>query len=158
MLPTTNCAPGIPQSIGNAFKFNEIGKAPLDVYGSSGVRITGTPSHLLEGFRKGRIVRVFGSGWPLKDQFYGESLMGYGYERLQTAEIMEIGPKEYPTQFPFRTDYGNENLPWFTLKPAEIPPHYSEHCVLGDIVKVDDAKRTGQFRTERSGRIGLIFH
>ncbi len=74
---------------------------------------------MLEGFRRGRVVRVFGPGWPIKDQFYGESLMGYGYARLQTAEIVELTPKEYPAQFPFRTDYGNEHLPWYQLQPGQ---------------------------------------
>jgi hypothetical protein len=129
----------------------EIQRATVDAYGSSGVRIVFTVGNMLEGFRRGRVVRVFGAGWPIKDQLYGESLMGYGYGRLQTAELMESLPKEYPAQFPFRTDYGNDHLPWFKLKPGEAPPRFSEHLVFGEIVKVDAAARTGQFRADRTG-------
>lgn len=129
----------------------EIQNTPVDAYGTSGVRLVFTVSNMLEGFRRGRVVRVFGNGWPVKDQFYGESLMGYGFARLQTAELMELPPKEYPAQFPFRTDYGNEHLPWYQLKTAEVPPRFSEHLVFGEIVKVDAATRAGQFRTDRTG-------
>ena len=57
----------------------------------------------------------------MKDQFYGESLMGYGYARQRDMELVELAPKEYPTQFPFRTDYGNEHLPWYQVQSAEVP-------------------------------------
>ena len=91
-------------------------KLPLDSYGCSGVRLVVEVKYMLEGFRKGRCVRVFGNGWSPKEIFYGESLMGYGYARLQTEELKENVAKDYPAQFPFRTDYGNEGLPWFYLK------------------------------------------
>jgi hypothetical protein len=131
----------------------EIQKTPVNAYGTSGVRLVFTVPYMLEGFRKGRVVRLFGAGWPVKDSFYGESLMGYGYSRLQDSELVELTPKEYPVQFPFRTDYGNENLPWFQLKTGEPPPPFSEHLVLGEIVQADAAARTGQFRTDRTGEI-----
>ena len=131
----------------------EVQKVPIDSYGCSGVRLVVEVKHMLEGFRKGRVVRVFGSGWPLKDSFYGESLMGYGYARLQTSELVENVAKEYPAQFPFRTDYGNEGLPWFYLKAGEAPPPFAEHLVFGELVKADAAKHAGQFRTERTGEI-----
>jgi hypothetical protein len=117
------------------------------------VQLVFTVPNMLEGFRRGRVVRVFGNGWPVKDQFYGESLMGYGYARLQAEELMESPPKEYPAQFPFRTDYGNEQLPWYQLKTAEAPPRFAEHLVFGELVKVEAAARTGQFRADRSGEI-----
>ncbi|MGB8170013.1 MAG: hypothetical protein WCF18_21095, partial [Chthoniobacteraceae bacterium] len=128
----------------------EIRKTSVDAYGTSGVQLVFSVSNMLEGFRRGRVVRVFGSGWPIKDQFYGESLMGYGYARLQTEELTECVPKEYPAQFPFRTDHGNEHLPWYQLKTAGMPPRFSEHLVFGELVKADAATRTGQFRTERT--------
>ena len=131
----------------------EVQKVPIDSYGCSGVRLVVEVKYMLEGFRKGRVVRVFGSGWPLKDSFYGESLMGYGYSRLQTEELKENVAKEYPSQFPFRTDYGNEGLPWFYLKAGEAPPPFSEHLVFGELVKADAAKHAGQFRTERTDEV-----
>ena len=96
----------------------EVQKAPTDGYGSTGVRLVFTVANLLEGFRKGRVVRVFAAGWPVKDQFYGESLMGYGYSRLPSAELEENPAKEYPSHFPFRTDFGNDHLPWYGSGPT----------------------------------------
>jgi hypothetical protein len=130
-----------------------IEQAPTDGYGSSGVRLVFTVRNMLEGFRKGRVVRVFGKGWPVKDPFYGESLMNYGYSRIQTSELLECVAKEYPEQFPFRTDYGNAGLPWYQLKPSQTPPRFSEHLAFGEIVQVDAAARSGRFRQDRTGEI-----
>ncbi|MDB6038216.1 MAG: hypothetical protein JWM99_2057 [Verrucomicrobiales bacterium] len=130
-----------------------IEKASTDGYGSSGVRLVFTVRNMLEGFRKGRVVRVFGKGWPVKDPFYGESLMNYGYSRIQTSELLECVAKEYPEQFPFRTDYGNAGLPWYQLKPGQTAPRFSEHLVLGEIVQVDAGARNGRFRRDRTGEI-----
>jgi len=69
------------------------------------------------------------------------------------ADLLENVAKEYPVQFPFRTDYSNENLPWFKLKTGEKPPQFSEHRVFGELVKVDAEKRTGQFRMDRTGEV-----
>ena len=132
---------------------DEVQSVPTECYGCSGVRLVVTVKHMLEGFRKGRVVRIFGPGWPLKDQFYGESLMGYGYGRLQTAELMDTPAREFPSQFPFRTDYGNEPLPWFQLKAGEEPPPFAEHRVLGELVKADAATRSGQFKMDRTGEV-----
>jgi hypothetical protein len=131
----------------------EIQKGPIDSYGTSGVRLVVTVADMLEGFRKGRVVRIFAGGWPLKDPPYGESLMSYGYSAARDPELLELTPKEYPAQFPFRTDYGNENLPWYQLKADMVPPRFSDHVVLGELVKVDPAKRAGQFRADRTGAL-----
>ena len=131
----------------------DVQKFSVDCYGASGVRLIVSPANMLEGFRQGRVARIFAMGWPIKDQFYGESLMGYGYGRLQTAEIMELPPKEYPAQFPFRTDYGNERLPWYKIRPCELPPRFSEHLVFGELVTVEAEKRQGQFRTDRTAEL-----
>jgi len=142
-----------PPVDGEKSKLLEIQKVPIDCYGTSGVRLVFTVANMLEGFRKGHIVRIFAPGWPVKDPFYGEGLMNYGYANLKDTELLELTPKEYPTQFPFRTDYGNETLPWFQLKAGQAPPRFSEHLVLGDLVKVDAGKRSGQFRTDRTGEL-----
>ena len=131
--------------------FTEVQKVPTDGYGCSGYRATMTVSNMLEGFRKGRVVRVFLAGWKVQDQFYGESLMGYGFGRMMNQELVENVAKEYPDQFPFRTDYGNAHLPWYRLQPGIKPPPFSEHVVLGELVKVDAATHGGQFLTERTG-------
>ena len=128
-------------------------KLPMDSYGCSGVRLVLEVKYMLEGFRRGRCVRVFGTGWPVKEIYYGESLMGYGYARLQTDELKENVAKHYPAQFPFRTDYGNEGLPWFYLKAGEVPPPFSEHLVFGELVKADAENHAGQFRTDRTGEL-----
>ncbi len=126
----------------------EVQKGPVNAYGTSGVRLTVNVPNMLEGFRKGRIVRVFGGGWKLKDQPYGESLMGYGYAGLHDADLLENLPKEYPAQFPFRTDWGNAHLPWYSLKEGEAPPRFSEHQVLGALASVAADGRGGTFQAE----------
>ncbi|MGC3967964.1 MAG: hypothetical protein QM775_11520 [Pirellulales bacterium] len=124
--------------------------------GHSGVRLTFKVTNMLEGFRRGRIVRVFGPGWKVQDQPYGESLMGYGFGRLLNQELVYNVAKEFPEQFPFRTDYGNEHLPWYKLTPenlagtADLPP-FAEHVVYGSLVEVDAAQGRGKFLTERTG-------
>jgi hypothetical protein len=128
-------------------------KLPMDSYGCSGVRLVVEVKYMLEGFRKGRCVRVYGNGWTPKEIYYGESLMGYGYARLQTEELKENVAKDYSVQFPFRTDYGNEGLPWYYLKAGETPPPFSDHLVFGELVKADAEKRAGQFRTDRTGEL-----
>jgi hypothetical protein len=129
----------------------EVQSVPADGYGCSGVRVVVQVPYMLEGFRKGRVVRLFGAGWTIKDPPYGQGLMNYGWRGPTNAGILENTAKEYPLQFPYRTDFGNEELPWFKLKAGETPPEYSEHRVLGELVKVDAGKRTGQFRTDRTG-------
>ncbi|MDB6140757.1 MAG: hypothetical protein JWO94_3829 [Verrucomicrobiaceae bacterium] len=129
----------------------EVEKVPTECYGCSGVRLTVTVSNMLEGFRRGRVVRMLCAGWPAKDQSYGESLMGYGFGKMQDQELNEIPAKEYPDQFPFRTEYGNEQVSWYQLRPGQEPPPGSEHVVYGELVKVNDDHRSGQFRTDRTG-------
>jgi hypothetical protein len=55
-------------------KLLEIRPAPEDAEGSYGERWVIEPSLLLEGYRKGRIIRLFLDGWPIKDMPRGESL------------------------------------------------------------------------------------
>jgi hypothetical protein len=124
---------------------------PQDGYGCSGLRITTTVSNMLEGFRKGRVVRVFGPGWKAQDEFYGESLMGYGFGRMLDHELIENVAKEYPDQFPFRTDYGNAHLPWYRPEPGKLPPPFAAHLVIGELVSADPATGTGRFRPEGTG-------
>ena len=129
----------------------EIQNVPTDCYGCAGVRLVIEVKHMLEGYRQGRIVRLFGPGIKPSDPPYGESLMGYGYRGDPCDDIIENVAKEYPAQFPYRTDFSNESLPWFKLKTSEKPPQFSEHRVFGELVKVDAEKGTGQFRTDRTG-------
>lgn len=126
---------------------------PTDNFGSSGYRVTFRVQHMLEGFRRGRIVRVFLSGWSLQDQPFGESLMGYGFPRVPHEELIELPPKEYPMNFPFRTDYGNRDLPWYQLQPGIKPPPWSEHKVRGELLRIDAETQTAQFRPEGSEEV-----
>ena len=136
-----------PPVDGENGSITEVTKLPTDRFGCSGYRITVRVPNMLEGFRRGRVVRVFLDGWKAQDEFYGESLMGYGFGRMLDRELVENVAKEYPDQFPFRTDYSNEMLPWFKLKPGEEPPPFSEHVVHGALVKPD------QFLTEGTGEV-----
>ncbi|HWE01937.1 MAG TPA: hypothetical protein VG326_05955 [Tepidisphaeraceae bacterium] len=138
---------------GERSKLLEIKNGPVDCYGTSGVRMTFSVANMLEGFRKGRVVRIFGPGWPTKDPFYGEGLMNYGFSNLKDSELLELTPKEYPAQYPFRTDYGNENLAWFKPRAGEVPPRFSEHLVLGELTKVNADDRSGQFRADGAGAV-----
>jgi len=58
-----------------------------------------------------------------------------------------------PANVPYRTDFANERLPWYRLKPGEFPPVHSEHRVGGELVKVDFIHRTGQFRADGGGEL-----
>ncbi|GEP42256.1 hypothetical protein [Brevifollis gellanilyticus] len=129
----------------------EVQKLPVDGFGFSGYQVTLSVSNMLEGFRKGRVVRVFLQGWKAQDQYYGESLMGYGFGRLLNQELVQNVAKEYPEQFPFRTDYSNEHLPWYQLKEGVKAPPFSEHLVFGELVSADAKTGTGQFLAERTG-------
>ncbi|HTU25569.1 MAG TPA: hypothetical protein VMF30_09240, partial [Pirellulales bacterium] len=52
---------------------------PTDGFGSSGVRWTVTPRLLLEGFRPGRIVRIFAHpAWKVEDMDWGEKVFDEG--------------------------------------------------------------------------------
>ncbi len=133
-------------------KIVEVLRDPADGCGRSGVRLRVTVNFMLDGFRKGRVVRVFDSGWPLKDQPFGEQLFHYGAQSFP-PELMELPPREYPGQFPFRTDFGNDHLPWYRLKPQVAPPEYAEHQVFGELVSADATKRTGRFRADRTGEL-----
>lgn len=136
-----------PPVDGEGSSIVSVTKVPTDRFGCSGYQITARVSNMLEGFRRGRVVRVFLDGWKTQDQFYGESLMGYGFGRMQNPELIENVAKEYPEQFPFRTDFSNDTLPWFKLKPDQEPPAFSEHVVFGSLVKPD------QFLTEGTGEV-----
>jgi hypothetical protein len=125
----------------------EVSAGPAVEPGFSGVRLTVTVNHMLEGFRKGRVVRVFGTGWRLVDQPFGEQLFHYG-ARSFPPDLAENPAKEYPDQYPFRTDYGNARLPWYRLTPGVAPPPGSEHRVFGTLLAVGADHRSGRFRPE----------
>lgn len=140
-----------PPVDGEGFSITEVRDVPVTGYGSSGVQIVGKVSNMLEGFRRGRVARLFGAGWKAQDQFYGESLMGYGFGRMLNQELVENVAKEYPEQFPFRTDYGNAHLPWFQVKPGHLPPPFAEHLIFGELISADPVTKTGRFRQGQTG-------
>jgi hypothetical protein len=120
--------------------------APADVYGCAGVRWLVEPGLMLEGFRRGRIVRVFAQGgWPVEDMPVGESL----YTEMPGA----LTPTEEPLHYPYRTDFANADLPWQQLKPGAFPMYQSHHLVTGELIKSDPAQRTGRLRVDRTGEV-----
>lgn len=126
----------------------EFQSAPTDCYGCSGVRLVIQPELMLEGFRKGRIVRLFPGSWPIDEMPFGEGLNAGGHdEEPADSHVLQ------PADFPYRTDFGNENLPWYQLQPNKFPPDHSEHRFGGELVKVDAARRSGQFRMDRTGEL-----
>ncbi len=123
-------------------KWLEVLPAPTDCYGCSGERWVIEPNLLLEGFRPGRIVRLFvHGGWKVEDMPFGEGIYEHGFE--PNDDIGEL--------YPYRTDLLNPHLPWFQSKPGTFPPDHSAHRIGGDLVAIDAAKRSGRFRSDRSG-------
>lgn len=140
--------PGVDGETGSIL---DVQRLPTDRFGTSGFQITVSVSNMLEGFRRGRVVRIFLQGWKVQDQFYGESLMGYGYGRMLNQELVENVAKEYPEQFPFRTDYSNLQLPWYQLNDDVKAPPFSEHLSCGELALTDAKAGTGQFLTAKTG-------
>lgn len=114
-----------------------------------GVRLVVTVNHMLEGFRRGRYVRVFPDAWQLKDQPFGEQLFHYG-ARAFPPELAECPAKEYPEQFPFRTDYANAHLPWYRVQPGLVPPPDSEHRAFAELLAVGADHRSARFRLDNT--------
>ena len=139
--------PGVDGERGNIL---DMQKQSADRFGQSGYQITVSVSNMLEGFRRGRVVRIFLQGWKVQDQIYGESLMGYGFGRMLNQELIENVAKEYPDQFPFRTDFSNAHLPWYQLEGDAAGPPFSEHLIYGDLVSADAKTGTGKFIIEKT--------
>jgi len=53
----------------------------------------------------------------------------------------------------FRTDGGDEKLPWFQLQPGDFPPEGSAHHIAGELIAVDHINRTGILRQDRTDAI-----
>jgi hypothetical protein len=53
----------------------------------------------------------------------------------------------------FRTDGGDDKLPWFQLKHGEFPPQGSEHHIAGELIGVDHINRAGILRQDRTDAI-----
>jgi len=49
----------------------------------------------------------------------------------------------------FRTDGGDEKLPWHEIKPGEFPPEGSSHYIAGELIGLDHINRTGTLRPDR---------
>ena len=120
----------------------ELLPAPADGYGCGGERWVFEPRVLLEGFRPGRLLRVFAhDSWKFADMPYGEGLYEHGFETND----------DDPGLFPYRTDLYNADLPWFAAKPTSFPPDQSAHRIGGELVAIDAAHRAGRFRSDRGG-------
>jgi hypothetical protein len=124
----------------------EFQSAPAEGFGATGVRWVLEPELLLEGFRKGRIVRLFvQQAWPVNDMPFGEG--------LYTESPNVLAGLEEAYHYPYRTDFANEQMPWYQFKPGEFPPLQSQHVVSGELLKVDAEHRAGQFRIDRSDKL-----
>lgn len=51
---------------------------------------------------------------------------------------------------PYRTDGGNEKLPWFQVKPGEFPPEGSAHRISGELIELNHVERTATLRPDRN--------
>jgi hypothetical protein len=140
-----------PTSCGERGTVVDTRSVPIEGYGSSGRQVVIRVNNMLEGFRGGRVVRVFGSGWKVRNQLYQECLINYGYSARPAADFRENLAKHYPEHFPYRTDHGNRHLPWFQAQEGSPPPLYSEHLMTGDLTAVDSAGQGGEFKCETTG-------
>ena len=140
-----------PTSCGEKGTVVEVLDVPVMGYGSSGRRVVVQVNNMLEGFRQGRVVRVFGGGWPVRNQLFQECLINYGYQSRPVVDFRECYAKHYPEQFPYRTDHGNRELPWFQVREGEPLPMHSEHVMFGDLTDVDAANGSGEFKLEPTG-------
>jgi hypothetical protein len=120
---------------------------PTDCYGCSGVRWVIEVNELLEGFRAGRNIRIFPHTWPVKDMPFGEGLHGGGHDIDEPPEALELVAGDYP----YRTDFGNAQLPWYRLEAGRFPPDHSAHQVIGDLVEVGPDQRSAVFRPAQGG-------
>lgn len=55
----------------------------------------------------------------------------------------------------YRTDGGDEKLPWYQLQPGEFPPEGSAHYISGELVAVDHLNRRGMIRPDRDDSQGV---
>jgi hypothetical protein len=123
----------------------EYQSVPADGYGCSGVRWVIEADALLEGFRAGRNIRIFPHTWPLKDMPFGEGLHAGGHDIDEPPEALEL----VAADFPYRTDFGNAQLPWYHLASGRFPPDHSGHQAVGDLVRIEPDQRAAEFRLER---------
>jgi hypothetical protein len=120
----------------------EVREVPGDRHGSGGEQWIFKPPLLLEGFRAGRLVRVFMQHrWKVEDMPFGEGLYEHGFE---TGD-------DVPDLWPYRTDTANAHLPWYQLRTGEFPPDRSAHRVGGELLEVDAGGRGGRLRLDGGG-------
>ena len=81
--------PPVDQQGSDVLEFESI---PTDRFGCGGVRWTIQPSLMLEGFRKGHVVRLFIQAWKIDDMPFGEG--------LYTEAPGPSPPKNRPTSSP----------------------------------------------------------
>ena len=73
---------------------------PTDCYGCSGVRWVIEVDQLLEGFRAGRIVRLFvHPSWPINDMPFGEGLHQGGHDIDEPPEAREVVAIDFPLSY-----------------------------------------------------------
>jgi hypothetical protein len=140
-----------PTSCGERGTMVEVKPVPIEGLGSSGRRAVVRMNHMLEGFRPGRVVRIFGSGWKIRNQNFQECLINYGYSARPVIDFRECAAKHYPEHYPFRTDHGNRHLSWYQATDGSEPPLFAEHVMFGDLTEVDPSGRGGAFRLEPTG-------
>jgi hypothetical protein len=56
-------------------------------------------------------------------------------------------------RYPYRVSWANDHLPWYQLAPGKFPPDHSDRRYAGELVKVDAASRSGQYRKNSTGEL-----
>lgn len=70
--------------------------------------------------------------------------------RIAGIALAMILVTDVSAQQAFRTDGGDDSLPWFQLKEGEFPPKDSAHYFSGELIRVDHLEREFILRVDRT--------
>jgi len=74
----------------------------------------------------------------------------YRYPLLSAVVVLFCSTADHSAEPAYRTDSGNEHLPWFQLRSGEFPPAGSGHYIAGELIALDHVNRTGVLRPDRN--------
>lgn len=56
-------------------------------------------------------------------------------------------------RYPYRLTWANDHLAWYQITPGKFPPDHSDRRISGELIKMDAANRSGQFRKTTTGEV-----
>ena len=69
---------------------------------------------------------------------------------LPVVVFLVLSTAAFSAEPAYRTDGGNEQLPWFQLCSGEFPPEGSAHHIAGELIAIDHVNRKGVLRPDRN--------